>query len=118
MKTMKHEEYRTLIDIRNLKKAIQNPMIHFYVKDEYEENFRHFFSIHASEDNIRNLYNIALGISNEFDQVAYMNEDDMTFEHFTDHDCDNCHCGQAKVKVGLKWLCYECANEIAKSDDD
>ena len=33
-------------------------------KDEYEENFRHFFSIHASEDNIRNLYNIALGISN------------------------------------------------------
>lgn len=112
---MKHEEFRNLIDVKNLKHQIQKPMIHYYVKDEFEEKFRHLFSIPATEENLLLYYDIALGISNEFDQVAYMNEDDMTFEHFTEHKCDKCDCGQARVKVGLKWLCYECADQLAKT---
>lgn len=115
--TMNNKEYRTLIDVNDLKNKIKQPMIHFYVKDEFESNFRYLFSIPASEENLQCYYEIALGISNEFDQVAYMNESDMTFEHFTEHDCDKCHCGQARVKVGTRWLCYECA-EAEKTDNN
>lgn len=110
-----YTEYRTLIDVKNLKHEIQKPMIHWYVKDEYESKFRHLFSIPASNDNQRYIGEIGLGLTNEFDQVAYMDESDMTFEHFTEHDCDKCGCGIAHVKVGLKWLCYDCADQLEEA---
>ena len=46
-------DYRTMIDVKNLKHQIQKPMIHYYVKDEFESKFRHLFSIPASEENLK-----------------------------------------------------------------
>ncbi|MBQ7992366.1 MAG: hypothetical protein IJ252_04980 [Solobacterium sp.] len=114
---MEHKEYRTLIDVNTLKHKIENPKIHYYVKDEYQNKYRHLFSISATEENFRDAFNIALDLSNEFDQVAYMDETDMTFSHITDHDCENCHCGLGMVKVSLKWLCYECADKVAEEKE-
>lgn len=104
-----YTQYRTLIDPKLLKHLPQKPCIHWYVKDEEDKEFRHLFSIPASKENFEVEYAIGMELSEEFDQVSYMDESDMTFEHFTNHDCDGCHCGQAHLKINDNWFCYDCA---------